>query len=181
MTGASNPVDAFSGSEHRQKGLKPAGKVDKRALLRRVYFDLVGLPPTPAEQDAFMQDTSGKAYEKVVDRLLASEQHGVRYARHWLDILRYADTDEQMAAEPGIYLWRDWMIKALNEDLPYDQFVRAQLTGYRGTVRTQMAATGYRSRTEPRADDLFALGLLPRGGLHGEAPAGPELSLAAGG
>ncbi|MEY2429631.1 MAG: hypothetical protein QOJ40_2516 [Verrucomicrobiota bacterium] len=179
ITGSSNPLDAFIAAEHRQKGLKPAGPVDKRALLRRVYFDLIGLPPTPAEQDAFMQDTSEKAYEKVVDRLLASEQHGVRYARHRLDILRYADTDEQMAAEPGIYLWRDWMIKTLNEDLPYDQFVRAQLTGYRGTVRTQMAATGYRSRKEPRPDDLFALGLLARGGLHGGGAAGHELAIAA--
>ena len=67
----------------------------------------------------------------MVDRLLASEQHGVRYGRHWLDVLRYADVDERMIAAPGIHLWRDWVINALNDDLPYDQFVRAQLTGYR--------------------------------------------------
>ena len=113
----------------RRKGLKPVGPADKRTLLRRVYLDLIGLPPTLAEQDAFLQDRSPDAYEKVVDRLLASEQHGVRYGRHWLDVLRYADVDERMIAAPGIHLWRDWVIRALNDDLPYDQFVRAQLTG----------------------------------------------------
>jgi len=158
-----NPIDAFIAAEYRAKGLAPVGPADKRALLRRVYLDLVGLPPTPAEQDAFLADTSPDAYEKVVDRLLASEQHGVRYGRHWLDVLRYADADEQMIAAPGIYLWRDWVIRALNEDVPYDQFVRAQLTGYRSTERTQMSATGFRSRAEPRPDDMFALGFLSRG------------------
>ena len=128
-----------------------------------MYLDLIGLPPTPDEQEAFLQDQSPDAYEKVVDRLLASEQHGVRYARHWLDVLRYADVDERMIAAPGIHLWRDWVINALNDDLPYDQFVRAQLTGYRSTTRTQMSATGFRSRVEPRPDDLFALGFLAAG------------------
>jgi hypothetical protein len=94
-------------------------------------------------------DSSPDAYEKAVDKLLASEQHGVRYARHWLDVLRYADVDERMIAAPGIYLWRDWVIRALNHDVPYDQFVRAQLTGYRTTERTQMSATGVRSKLEP--------------------------------
>src|SRR5207244_847742 len=152
---------------------------DWRALLGRVYLDLVGLPPTPAEQDAFLQDQSPDAYEKVVDRLLASEQHGVRYARHWLDVLRYDDADERMIAAPGIYLWRDWVIRALNTDLPYDQFVRAQLTGYRTTARTQMSATGYRSRAEPRPDDLFALGFLARGAVIRDAKDGQELPIAA--
>ena len=125
------------------KGLTPVGPADKRTLLRRVTFDLTGLPPTPDEQDAFLRDESPDAYESVVDRLLASEQHGVRYGRHWLDVLRYADVDERMIAAPGIHLWRDWVIRALNDDLPYDQFVRAQLTGYRTTERTQMSATGH--------------------------------------
>ena len=125
-TGASrNPIDAFMAAEYVKHGLKPVGMADKRTLLRRVYLDLIGLPPTPAEQDAFLQDSSPDAYEKVVDRLLASEQHGVRYGRHWLDVLRYADVDEQMIAAPGIHFWRDWVIRALNDDLPYDQFVRA--------------------------------------------------------
>jgi hypothetical protein len=175
---SSNPIDAFVAEQYRARGLKPAGPADKLTLLRRVHFDLTGLPPTPAEQDAFLQDGSTDAYEKVVDRLLASEQHGVRYARHWLDVLRYADADERMIAASGIYLWRDWVINALNEDLPYDQFVRAQLTGYRTNVRTQMSATGFRSRVEPRPDDMFALGLLARGEVVRDKNAG-ELPIAA--
>src|SRR4051812_5510992 len=178
LTPSTNPIDAFVAEQYKAKGLKPVGPADKLTLLRRVYLDLVGLPPTPAEQDAFVQDTSPDAYEKVVDRLLAGEQHGVRYARHWLDVLRYADVDERMIAAPGIYLWRDWVINALNEDLPYDQFVRTQLTGYRTTVRTQMSATGFRSRAEPRPDDMFALGLLARGEVVRDKNAG-ELPIAA--
>src|SRR5438270_3575773 len=165
LTASTNPIDAFIAAEQNEKGLKPVGAADHRTLVRRVYLDLVGIPPTPAEQDAFLRDQSPDAYEKVVDRLLADEQHGVRYARHWLDVLRYADVDERMIAAPGIYLWRDWVIRALNGDLPYDQFVRAQLTGYRTTQRTQISATGYRSRLEPRPDDVFALGFLARGQL----------------
>jgi len=177
-TSSSNPIDAFVSAEYKARGLKPVGPADKRTLLRRVYLDLVGIPPTPAEQDAFLQDNSSDAYEKVVDRLLASEQHGVRYARHWLDVLRYADVDERMVAAPGMYLWRDWVINALNEDVPYDQFVRAQLTGYRSTVRTQMSATGFRSKVEPRPDDLFALGFLSRGEVIRDKATG-ELPIAA--
>ena len=88
-----------------------------------------------------------------------SEQHGVRYGRHWLDVLRYADLDENMFAAPGIYLWRDWVIRALNDDMPYDQFVGAQLIGYRFATRT--ADFGLREpgrAPEPRPDDMFALG-----------------------
>ncbi len=164
VTTSSNPIDAFIEAQLKQKGLKPAGKADKTALLRRVYFDLIGLPPTPAEQEAFLKDESPDAYEKVVDRLLASEQHGVRYGRHWLDVLRYADIDERMFAQPGIHMWRDWVIRALNENMPFDEFVRTQLTGYRNE-RTQMSGIGVRSRMEPRPDDIFALGLLARGAV----------------
>ena len=158
-----NPIDRFLNSELRAKGLKAVGPADKLTLLRRVYLDLVGLPPSPAEQDAFLADTSTDAYEKVVDHLLASEQHAVRDARHWLDVLRYADADERMTAAPGIYLWRDWVINALRDDLPYDQFVQIQLTGRRSNERSQMSATGYRSKTELRPGDMFALGFLARG------------------
>jgi hypothetical protein len=98
-----------------------------------------------------------------VDKLLASEQHGVRYARHWLDVLRYADADERMTAAAGLHYWRDWVIYALNSDMPYDQFVRAQLTGYRTAQRTQISNIGLRSKLEPRPDDMFALGFLARG------------------
>lgn len=165
-----NPIDRFLDAERRARGLKAVGPADKLTLLRRVYLDLIGLPPSPAEQDAFLADTSPEAYAKVVDQLLDSEQHAVRYARHWLDVLRYADVDDQMTAAPGIYLWRDWVINALRNDLPYDQFVQIQLTGRRSNERTQMSATGYRSPKEPRPGDLFALGFLARGSGTGETP-----------
>ncbi len=153
-----NPIDAFIAAKLHDSGLKAAGPADKVTLLRRVYLDLIGIPPTPAEQDAFLADTSAGAYEKVVDRLLADKQHGVRYARHWLDVLRYADVDDTMAVASGIHYWRDWVIAALNEDLPYDKFVRAQLTGYRDGEYTTINENGNRRRALPRPFDLFALG-----------------------
>ena len=135
VTTSTNPIDAFIAADYKAKGLLPAGKADKLTLLRRVYLDLIGLPPTAAEQEAFLADSAPDAYEKTVDRLLDSEQHGVRWSRYWLDVLRYADLDgldgSVMPAAPGIYLWRDWVIKALNHDMPYDQFVRAQILGNR--------------------------------------------------
>jgi hypothetical protein len=164
----SNPIDRFINAEGKKRGVTPAGGADNLTLLRRVYFDLIGLPPSPAEQEAFLADNSADAYEKVVDQLLANEQHAVRYARHWLDVLRYADADERMTAVPGIHLWRNWIINALHDDVPYNQFVQVHLTGRRSNERTQMSATGYRSRREPRPGDLFALGLLARG--TGENP-----------
>jgi hypothetical protein len=179
LTESTNPIDAFIAADYQARGLQPVRPAEKATLLRRVYLDLIGLPPTPQEQDAFLQDSSPDAYEKVVDRLLASDQHGVRYARHWLDVLRYADVDERMTAAPGIYLWRDWVIRAINDDLPYDQFVRAQLTGYRTTQRTQISATGYRSRVDPRPDDMFALGFLARGQVLRDGKDGQELAITA--
>jgi hypothetical protein len=176
---STNPIDAFLAADAKARGLTPVGPADRRTLLRRVYLDLIGLPPTPAEQDAFVADTSPDAYDRVVDQLLASDQHGVRYARHWLDVLRYADIDERMVAAPGIYLWRDWVIRALNTDLPYDQFVRAQLTGYRTTERTQMSATGHRFPVEPLPQDIFALGFLARGQVLRDGKDGQELALSA--
>jgi hypothetical protein len=163
LTRSANPIDAFIAAGYRNQKVRPVGPADKLTLLRRLYLDLIGIPPSPAEQDAFLGDESPDAYEKVVDKLLANEQHGVRYARHWLDILRYADADERMTAAAGIHYWRDWVIYALNSDMPYDQFVRTQLTGYRTTERTQMANIGVRSKLEPRPDDMFALGFLARG------------------
>lgn len=174
-----NPIDAFLDAAHKSRGIKPAGAADRLTLLRRVYLDLIGLPPSPAEQQAFLEDSAPDAYLRVVDRLLASEQHGVRYARHWLDVLRYADLDENMLAASGLYLWRDWVIHALNHDLPYDQFVRAQLTGYRTSKRTTMTPTGQRVRMEPRPDDLFALGFLARGAVLRDGKDNQELALSA--
>ena len=163
VTSSTNPIDAFIAERYKAKGVKPVGAADRGTLLRRVYLDLTGIPPTPEDLKNFLKDSAPDAYEKVVDKLLASDQYGVRFGRHWLDVLRYADIDERMIAAPGIYLWRDWVIRAINGDLPYDQFVRAQLTGYRGTERTQMAAVGVRQKLEPRPEDLFALGFLSRG------------------
>lgn len=179
VTASQNPIDAFVAADYQRRGLRPAGQADKRTLLRRVYLDLIGLPPTPAEQQSFLEDASPNAYEKVVDRLLASEQHGVRYARHWLDVLRYADADEQMRAAPGLYLWRDWVINSLNDNIPYDQFVRAQLTGRRSATRTQMTATGVRVPVEPRPDDMFALGFLARGQVIRDGKDASELAITA--
>ena len=178
VTQSKNPIDAFIARELKKRGLRPAGPADKATLLRRVYLDLIGLPPTPAEQDAFQKDDSPDAYEKVVDRLLADPQHGVRYGRHWLDVLRYADVDERMYAQAGIHLWRDWVIHELNRDLPYDQFVRAQLTGYRNE-RTRVSDIGIRSRIEPRPDDMFALGFLARGGVSRDNKDTGELPIVA--
>ncbi len=179
LTSSKNPIDAFIAAGYERRGLQPVRPADRRTLLRRVYLDLVGLPPTPEEQRAFLRDESPDAYEREVHRLLASEQHGVRYGRHWLDVLRYADVDERMVAARGIHLWRDWVINALNDDLPYDQFVRAQLTGYRSATRTAISDTGFRSRKEPRPDDMFALGFLARGGIDVDNKGPLELSIAA--
>src|SRR5262249_21953109 len=93
VTQSTNPIDAFIAAKYKEKGLSPAPQADKATLLRRVYLDLIGIPPTLAEQEAFLKDTAPNAYEKVVDQLLANDQHGVRYARHWLDVLRYTDVD----------------------------------------------------------------------------------------
>lgn len=179
VTRSPNPIDAFIASTHQAKGLRPVGPADRQTLCRRLYLDLIGIPPTPAEQAAFLGDASPDAYEKLVDRLLASGQHGVRYARHWLDVLRYADVDEGMTAAPGIYLWRDWVINALNTDLPYDQFVRVQLTGYRTAKRIDVSPLGTRSLVEPRPDDIYALGFLARGHVQGDPRNPKDLSIAA--
>ena len=168
-TASSNPIDAFIAEGYEAGGLKPVGPADKRTLLRRVTLDLVGLPPTVEEQDAFLRDESPNAYETVVDRLLGSEQHGVRFGRRWLDVLRYADVDERMTAASGIHFWRDWVIRALNDDLPYDQFVRAQLTGYRSATRTQMSATGSARASSPGSTTSSRSGSSPGARSSGTA------------
>jgi hypothetical protein len=171
-SGAANPIDAFIGAAYQEKGLHPSAPADKRTLLRRVYFDLIGIPPTIAEQDAFLQDDSPNAYEKVVDRLLANEQHGVRWARHWLDVLRYADLDgldgSVMPAAASVYLWRDWVIGALNQDMPYDGFVRAQILGNRYRPQTTTNPFGHRAKVQGPVADTFALGFLARAAVNRE-------------
>lgn len=145
-TGGGNPIDVLVARKQEQKGLSPAGRAEKATLLRRLYLDLLGLPPSPEAVDAFLADASPEAYTKVVDRLLNDPQHGVRYARHWLDVLGYADVDHGMLAEPGIHHWRDWVITALNRDVPYDQFVRAHVAGDLSANPGDVFATGFLAR-----------------------------------
>jgi Protein of unknown function (DUF1553)/Protein of unknown function (DUF1549)/Concanavalin A-like lectin/glucanases superfamily/Planctomycete cytochrome C len=125
-----NGIDSFVLARLEQEGLNPAEEADRATLIRRVSFDLAGLPPTPQEIDAFLNDRSPKAYEKVVDRLLASPRYGERMAFRWLDAARYADTNGyQLDGEREMWRWRDWVIEALNRNLPFDQFVIEQLAG----------------------------------------------------
>jgi mono/diheme cytochrome c family protein len=126
-----NPIDAFVLNKLEANGLKPAAPADKTALLRRITYDLTGLPPTPAEVNDFLNDQSPQAYEKVVDRLLASDRYGEQWARHWLDVVRYADTNsfERDGVKPNAWRYRDYVIRAFNSDKPYDQFVKEQLAG----------------------------------------------------
>ncbi len=126
-----SPLDRFILAKLEEYGLAPAAPADKLTLLRRVTFDLTGLPPTPAEIDAFLQDESPQALEKVVDRLLDSPHYGERWARHWLDVVRYAETTANDANAVMQYAWRyrNYVIDAFNQDLPYDQFIVEQLAG----------------------------------------------------
>jgi hypothetical protein len=126
-----SPVDAFLLARLDQAGLKPSPATDRATLLRRVTFDLTGLPPTPAETEAFLADASPNAYEKVVDRLLASPHFGERWAQHWLDVARYAESNgyELDAERPHAWRYRDYVVRSLNVDKPYDRFVTEQLAG----------------------------------------------------
>ncbi len=128
---AANPIDVFLERRLREKGLVPLGRADRTTLLRRVTFDLIGLPPTPHETASFLNDAAPEAYERVVDRLLASPGYGERWGQHWLDLARFAETDgfEFDAVRPNAWRYRDWVIDALNRDLPYDQFVQQQIAG----------------------------------------------------
>jgi hypothetical protein len=127
------PIDRFVLAKLEAKGLKPSPEADKRTLIRRVTYDLTGLPPTPDEVGAFEADASADAYEKLVDRLLASPRYGERWGRHWLDLARYSDTkgyvysDREESQFVHAYAYRDWVIKALNEDVPYDRFLMLQI------------------------------------------------------
>lgn len=126
-----NPIDAFILHKLEQQGLNPAPPATKTALLRRVTYDLTGLPPTPAEVSEFLADASPDAYEKLIDRLLKSERYGEQWARHWLDVVRYADTNsfERDGPKPNAWRYRDYVIRAFNSDKPYDRFIREQLAG----------------------------------------------------
>ncbi len=126
-----SPIDRFILSKLEEKGIRPAAPASKLTLLRRVTYDLIGLPPTPQEIDGFLADNSKDAYAKVVDRLLASPQYGERWGRHWLDVARYADSTgmDEDHIYPHAWRYRDYVVKAFNDDLPYDRFVMEQIAG----------------------------------------------------
>jgi mono/diheme cytochrome c family protein len=129
---AQTEIDRFLLARMEEKGLKPAPPADRRTLIRRAYYDLTGLPPTNEEVDAFVKDRSPDAFAKVVDRLLASPHYGERWGRHWLDVARYAD-EMYSSTEDNPYdnawRYRDWVVRAFNEDMPYDLFLKAQIAG----------------------------------------------------
>ncbi len=128
---AAHPIDAFIRAKIDHAKLVPAPPASKAALLRRITYDLTGLPPTPADVEAYLADTSPNAYEKLVDRLLQSPQLGEKWARHWLDVVRYADTNsfERDGPKPNAWRFRDYVIRAFNSDKPYDRFILEQLAG----------------------------------------------------
>jgi mono/diheme cytochrome c family protein len=144
-----SPIDSFVLAKLEEQGLKPVAPADKRMLIRRATFDLIGLPPTPEEIDAFLADDSPEAFARVVDRLLASPHYGERWGRHWLDVARYGEDQAhtfQARKYPDGYRYRDWVVKAFNADLPYDEFVREQIAGdlLDGPDRAdRLAATGF--------------------------------------
>lgn len=142
-----NPIDAFILHRLEKAGLKPNPAADKVALIRRVYYDLTGLPPSPAEVQPFVKNDDPRAYEELVERLLDSPQYGERWARHWLDLVRYAETNsfERDGNKPNAWKYRDYVIRSLNEDKPYSQFVREQLAGDEldEVTKETITATGY--------------------------------------
>ncbi len=147
---SSNPIDAFVLARLEKEGLKPSPAADRYTLVRRVYLDVIGLPPTPEEADAFVNDRSANAYEKLVDGLLASPSYGERWARRWMDLARYADSNGyEKDRQRTIWPWRDWVIKALNADMPFDQFTVEQIAGDMLPDATvdQIIATGFHRNT----------------------------------
>jgi hypothetical protein len=145
---ASKPLDRFILARLEAKDLRPVKPASKRALIRRATFDLIGLPPTPEEIDSFLADDSADAFAKVVDRLLASPHYGERWGRHWLDVARYGEDQAhtfQARLYPNGYRYRDWVVKAFNDDLPYDRFVTEQIAAdliQEGDPKERLAALG---------------------------------------
>src|SRR5262249_14649983 len=126
-----NPIDAFILAALDARSLRPAAPADKLTLIRRATLDLTGLLPTPEETQAFLADNSPDAFARVVDRLLASPRYGERWARHWLDLARYSDSEGFKSDEtrPNIWRYRDYVIDSFNQDKPYDRFMREQIAG----------------------------------------------------
>jgi cytochrome c553 len=163
-----NPVDDFVLAKLEANGMTPNSPADKATLIRRVYFDLVGLPPHPAEVIAFVKDESPDAYTKLVDKLLASPQYGERWGRYWLDVARYSDTKGDAPRQddlryPHAWTYRDWVIDAFNADLPYDKFIYAQLAGDYWTASIEKQAKT-KGQPEPESRPMLAaLGFLTLG------------------
>ena len=145
-----NGIDHFVLQRLEKEGLKPSPIADQQTLVRRVFLDLMGLPPTPAEADEFVNDSSPDAYERLVDRLLASPAYGERWARRWMDLARYADTNGyEKDRQRSVWPYRDWVIRAINADMPFDQFTIEQLAGDMRSHATvdQKVATGFHRNT----------------------------------
>lgn len=146
-----NPIDRFILARLTQDGIAPSPEVDRRTLARRLSLDLLGLPPSPDEVETFVSDSAPDAYERLVDRMLASPHFGERWGRHWLDLARYADSDgyEKDLARPYAYLFRDWVITAFNRDLPFNEFTIEQIAGdlLPDATEQQKVATGFHRQT----------------------------------
>ncbi|MCH2134676.1 MAG: DUF1553 domain-containing protein [Phycisphaerales bacterium] len=142
-----NDIDRFILARLEAAGIEPAAEADRRALVRRATYDLTGLPPTPEAVEAFVADTRPDAYERLIEDLLASPQYGVKWGRHWLDRVRWAETDgyERDRSKPGAWRYRDWVVEAYNNDMPYDEFITMQLAGDEIPDRdfSSMVATGF--------------------------------------
>ncbi len=155
-----NPIDAFIAARHREAGLKASPQADRRTLIRRLYLDITGLLPSPAAVDSFVADSDPKAYERLVDGLLNSPHYGEQWGRHWLDLARYADSDGYLGDDlrPWAWVYRDWVIEAINRDQPFDQFSIEQLAGdlLPDASQSQKIATGFHrnnlKNTEAGAD-----------------------------
>ncbi len=155
--GTGPAIDRFLAARMKEAGLAPARPSDQRTLLRRVTFDLTGLPPTPEETAAFLADRSADAFAKVVDRLLASPHYGERWARHWLDVARYSDGQQGARDDdpyPNAWRYRDWVVSALNRDLPYDTFLKTQIAADLMPGQEHLAALGFQTIGETDNDRL---------------------------
>ncbi|MCH5374455.1 MAG: DUF1549 domain-containing protein, partial [Planctomycetes bacterium] len=145
-----NPIDVFIAARQRMAGIEPSPEADRSTLIRRVYLDLLGLPPDPEQVDRYVSDSGPNAYERMVDGVLASPRYGERWGRHWLDQARYADTNGYTVdSERSIWPYRDWVIAALNHDLPFDRFTIEQLAGdlLPQPTQDQLIATGFHRNT----------------------------------
>lgn len=158
-----NPIDAFVLHKLEANGLNPSPAADRRTLIRRVYFDLIGLPPTPDQVESFVNDSSPDSYEKVIDRLLEDPNYGERWARHWFDLARFAESDGFAidGERPTAWRYRDYVIRAFRQDKPYDLFVKEQLAGDELNDK--------RAKAEDRSERIIALGFLRMGTWEADA------------